>query len=335
MLWSTAWAVSTVQFVAVATPTSTTSGSPTGATEDDDIPENDRVDASSSVTKSSSSFIVPEGWIKWAEEHEMASQQAERLDQTKHWTDALFDVHGHQIFQLGLFNADPHPGNVILIDDDYHNNHFDTNPQTKKRKNRLGLIDFGQCKQLSNDEQVRIAQFILAIANDGSDEEVASTFRNLGIQTQNDSTIFLADFARLMFGPLQPKHLSHDWHKKFHKSDRVLYFPNELSMVYRTSLLLRGLAMSLQFNESISDQWKSHAQRVLDRNCTTLEQQDRGEAEQLQQENSQTNQNVVAMTKTEASGNKRNNETSSTLIGRKYHTKTLQRRISANTNVAI
>ena len=291
-MWSTAWAVSTIQFLAAASPSSPPrlSAGENGDRADShgskDSVGDDANDDDVSLSRSIRSSLVPERWIRWAEEHEMAAEQAERLDQTKRWIDALFDVHGHQIFQLGLFNADPHPGNVILIDDNYYpemdNDSIQGNSNKARanaRKNRLGLIDFGQCKRLTNDEQVRVARFILSIANDEPDDEVASAFRQLGIQTQNDSTPFLADFARLMFGRLQPKHLSRDWHQQFHNRDRVLYFPSELSMVYRTSLLLRGLALSLQFNESISDQWKFHAQSVMDRHMS--EQERKSEVQRL------------------------------------------------------
>jgi aarF domain-containing kinase len=131
---------------------------------------------------------------------------------------------------------------------------------------RLGLIDYGQCKRLTPREQVQVAQLVLAVANKESDQAVATAFRNLNISTRNDSTEFLANFGRLMFGPLLPKYMDHDWHRKLHHQDQVLYFPKELSMVYRTSLLLRGLAVSLQLNYSVGDTWKGHAQQAIDRN---------------------------------------------------------------------
>jgi hypothetical protein len=93
---------------------------------------------------------------------------------------------------------------------------------------------------------------------------VATHFRSLGIQTKNDSTEFLAKFARLMFGSFKPEHMDHSWHESLHKEDKVIYFPKELSMVYRTSLLLRGLAMSLQLNVSVGEQWRHHAQAAID-----------------------------------------------------------------------
>ena len=198
--------------------------------------------------------FVSESWVEWADVHQTAAAQAQRLSLTAAWIDALFDVHGHQVFSLGAFNADPHPGNILVIEEE------DGKPST-----RLGLIDYGQCKHLKPDEQYKVARLILSVANNESDASIAAAFRDLKIKTSNDSTKFLANFARLMFGKFKPEHMSHDWHKKLHKQDKVLYFPKELSMVYRTSLLLRGLAISLQINTSIGEQWREHAQKAVER----------------------------------------------------------------------
>jgi len=144
------------------------------------------------------------------------------------------------------------PGNILV---DF--------PTEAGKKATIGLIDYGQCKQLTPDERVKIARLILSIAEKESDEEIATKFRTLGIKTKNDSTRFLADFGRLMFGRFESKHLDHSWHKELHKEDRVLYFPKELSMVYRTALLLRGLAMSLQYNPSVGELWRDHALEAI------------------------------------------------------------------------
>ena len=40
--------------------------------------------------------------------------------------DILLRVHAFEIFELGAFNADPHPGNILMLED-----------------GRLGLIDYG------------------------------------------------------------------------------------------------------------------------------------------------------------------------------------------------
>jgi aarF domain-containing kinase len=197
--------------------------------------------------------LVPSGLHTWAENHSTAFQQADRMALTKEWIDALFDVHGHQIFNLGCFNADAHPGNILVLEE---------NGSTRPK---LGLIDFGQCKRLTPPEQARVARLIVSVANDECDETIAAAFRDLGIQTKHDSTDFLAKLAKVMFGPLQTYHIDHSWNKEFREQDTVTYFPTELSMVYRTSMLLRGLAFSLQFNVSVADLWQGQAQEALGR----------------------------------------------------------------------
>ena len=198
--------------------------------------------------------ITPESWEAWAEAQRNSTQLNLRINWTEEAIHALLDVHGYQILDQGLFNADPHPGNILIIP-----------PGDEKSRDepKIGLIDYGQCKRLSRPEQVRIARLILSVADDDSDEIIAKNFRSLGIQTKNDSTRFLANFARLMFGSFKPEYLDHSWHRELHKEDKVVYFPNELSMVYRTSLLLRGLAMSLQQNISVSKLWRHHAQNAV------------------------------------------------------------------------
>jgi len=204
-------------------------------------------------------MFVPSSVLGWAEVHRTAAQQAKRLSWTREWIDALFDTHGHQVFNLGCFNADAHPGNILVLEQD----------ETSSERPKLGLIDFGQCKRLTRDEQVQIGRLIVSVANRESDDAIADAFRGLGIRTKNDSSVFLAQFARLMFGRLESYHLNPSWHRELRKEDVVTYFPNQLSMVYRTSMLLRGLAISLQVNVSVGDLWKSHAQAAIERMDST------------------------------------------------------------------
>jgi aarF domain-containing kinase len=207
------------------------------------------------VASNTSTMIVSPAWLEWAKNHENAASQAEMLEWTNDAIDALFDIHGYQIFNQGLFNADAHPGNILIIQND------DMKKRNTNRK--LGLIDYGQCKRLNLDERRRVAKLIVSVADDESDEQIASNFRDLGIITKNDSTRFLSSFARLMFGKFRNEYLKRDWHKSLHEEDEIVYFPNELSMVYRASLLLRGLAMSFQINVSVGEKWRQHAQTTL------------------------------------------------------------------------
>lgn len=68
--------------------------------------------------------------------------------QTRGQLELLLRTLGHQIFVDGVFHADPHPGNVLLLPD-----------------GRLGLIDFGQCVRLTSRQRLLLARLILALAD--------------------------------------------------------------------------------------------------------------------------------------------------------------------------
>lgn len=58
----------------------------------------------------------------------------------------LFNYFVRQIFEVGVFHADPHPGNVLLLED-----------------GSLGLLDFGSVGRLDRFQQLALAQALLAI----------------------------------------------------------------------------------------------------------------------------------------------------------------------------
>lgn len=100
------------------------------------------------------------------------------------YVDLLVDVHGHQIFVDGAFNADPHPGNVLVLND-----------------GRLGLIDYGQTRQLSDAERLAYAGVVVSLGEEGSDAvKVAERFRDCGFVPRHpgDSDT-LAQYAALFF----------------------------------------------------------------------------------------------------------------------------------------
>ena len=69
----------------------------------------------------------------------------------------LVDAYGVMLLGTGLFQADPHPGNVLI---------------DVAAGGRVGLIDFGQCKRLSPEEQQGFARLLLALAAAGDPRDV-------------------------------------------------------------------------------------------------------------------------------------------------------------------
>eukprot|EP00729_Bicosta_minor_P010428 gene10428-26655_t len=200
-----------------------------------------------------STIVYTQGWAAYTVSglNAVAATASTKVNATKsrEWMDTLFAVHGYEIFCTQVFNADPHPGNIIVLPDD-----------------KLGLIDYGQCKRLDAATRFQIARVICAVADSKPDEEIASAFRDLGIRTTNNSTTFIATFARLIFGRIRSEHLSHDWHMALHKTDKITVFPAELVLVARVAALLRGLGLSLQYNIDIGERWKPFAEQTIANN---------------------------------------------------------------------
>eukprot|EP01126_Amoeba_proteus_P002666 TRINITY_DN10842_c0_g1_i2.p1 TRINITY_DN10842_c0_g1~~TRINITY_DN10842_c0_g1_i2.p1 ORF type:complete len:500 (-),score=80.46 TRINITY_DN10842_c0_g1_i2:1171-2670(-) len=91
--------------------------------------------------------------------------------------ETLHDVHAHQIFFDGLFNADPHPGNILLMED-----------------GRLGLIDYGQVKSLGEKTRIQYAKLILAIARDDEEKMIDLLWNDIGKQWYQRRVLFFFFF---------------------------------------------------------------------------------------------------------------------------------------------
>merc|ERR1712166_1332026 len=120
---------------------------------------------------------------------------------------------------------------------------------------RLGLIDYGQCRALQPAFQLNLAKLIVAVAEHADDTTLANAMRATGVTTVNDNEEFLAFFARILFGRFEARFMDHSIHRKLHKADRFKDWPTDLFLVVRTVTLLRGLSMCLQHVPCVADEW--------------------------------------------------------------------------------
>lgn len=160
----------------------------------------------------------------------------------------VLDVHGYQLFFCPLFNADPHPGNILLMPD-----------------GRIGLIDFGQCRRLTSEQKDQLAHLLQAVAKPASpeaDRQVASAFEATGVRTKHGDQEFLALLPRLMFSRIHTEWI-HGNIKEVLQRDRIVEVPVHMVMAYRTAMLLRGLCLVLQENTSVAEAWSPWAERWL------------------------------------------------------------------------
>jgi len=101
---------------------------------------------------------------------------AERLSELAR---AFFLAYIRQVTVEGLYHADPHRGNVVLLED-----------------GRLGLLDFGLLGRLDNDTRTVLALLLLAIAQNRADD-VADLILELSLTgLESDEAGFLQELRR-------------------------------------------------------------------------------------------------------------------------------------------
>lgn len=93
------------------------------------------------------------------------------------------EAYGRMILLDGLFQADGHPGNIMVM-----------------KKGVVGLIDYGQSKKLPDDYRASFAQLIEALALRKRDSvTVARALDRLGIVTERDDVELKREMAMGMY----------------------------------------------------------------------------------------------------------------------------------------
>ncbi|RLN57720.1 hypothetical protein BBP00_00007390 [Phytophthora kernoviae] len=188
-------------------------------------------------------FVAPVKWTLREDEKHQLLNLPEILK-------LIMDVHGYEIFVDGSFNGDPHPGNIMLLED-----------------GRLGLIDYGQVKHISQEHRVHLAKLIVALAGGSRGDIIEVLTKDMRIRTTNMDPYFLEKQARLMIdnddrfvteGMNAQLFLEH-----LHTIDRIEYIPDEYVMAFRCSLLLRGFSYLLHYKFSHAKSWESVAKQVI------------------------------------------------------------------------
>lgn len=141
---------------------------------------------------------------------------------------------------------------------------------------RIGLIDFGQVKQISGRARETLAKVMLALDERESDtnpqdlEKIGNLALELGVELNNNAqkeapaavAMWLFDGSvETLPGGYDKGELSPNSPVKELKS-----FPQDLVLVGRSSILIKGLSNRLGIPWSLSREWAPTARRVLDGN---------------------------------------------------------------------
>lgn len=169
-----------------------------------------------------------------------ASRIAEKMD-VKNVIDRLFDVWGFSILEAGVFNCDPHPGNILSQQD-----------------GTLGLIDYGQVVTLDLESRRKFARFIVAVA-DGDEQGCKDAMKELEWKTSwmpnvqpKPGTSHEWEWAQGAFGNQLPS-----------QTAQMEQMEGNLLFMGRVVLILKGLAMCFGHRVCVSKMWRKYALRVL------------------------------------------------------------------------
>ena len=153
------------------------------------------------------------------------------------------EAYGRMILLDGLFQADGHPGNILVM-----------------KGGKIGLIDYGQSKRLPDTYRAAFAGLVIALAAK-QNVEISRALDRLGLVVTKPDHDLKAKLARGMFdtrGRINP----FDPDSPIKKAG-IEKFPKDMFFVLRVVQLLRGLANGMGIVDfSSSQQWKPFAEET-------------------------------------------------------------------------
>lgn len=157
----------------------------------------------------------------------------------------ICEAYGKQILETGLFQADAHPGNILV-----------------RKGAQVALLDYGQSKQLTPEERKAFARLVLSM-NSRDYETIARDLESMGVVFEKDGMPRLkARVARNMFdtrGVINPFSESSEI-----KQNAITKFPSDMFFVMRVIQLIRGLAYGMKISDfSTAKQWRKYAKKAL------------------------------------------------------------------------
>lgn len=206
-----------------------------------------------------------------------AAARAATLARARAAVAALVDAYGSMLFGHGLFHADPHAGNVMLLREEGGGIGGRAPP-------RMALLDFGQVKALAAPRRAGLARLVLAM-DEGLPVPVLDALVAMGLNPEappaaavgadghdarpaaGPDPLLASILASVVFdtAPLPAAAVNplDETGRSVLKLAPVRAFPPDLFQVGRTIMILRGLCHAVGADVSATALWRPWAVRAL------------------------------------------------------------------------
>lgn len=164
--------------------------------------------------------------------------------------DTLMRIHGHELLVDGIFNADPHAGNFLLLPDD-----------------RIGLIDYGATKELSREERLICCVLYVALAR-GDEDMLYDIAVAGGYKSKHMRKDIIMKLTRLGFDTFGRDLIGdgnvQQFIDKLYAEDPYEEVADNLVMAQFLSIRLRSVGMQMGHPVVCSNYWGEIAEKALE-----------------------------------------------------------------------
>jgi ubiquinone biosynthesis protein len=208
------------------------------------LPTGSRISIPEVYEDLSTSRVLVMEWLDGVSVREVAWGEARVSERTK-LADLLLRTFLEQMLQDGVFHADPHPGNVMLL-----------------RDGRLALIDFGAAGRLDSVQQAALRELMAGVGRRDADAVAQAVLQVASLRRGVDIADFERALARFMAQHLAPG--ARPDAAMFNAMLRLFFefgitLPAEWSTFFRALIVLEGTLTTIAPDYSVIDAAESIA----------------------------------------------------------------------------
>jgi ubiquinone biosynthesis protein len=188
--------------------------------------------------------------IKGAKLTEIISSNSKKIDK-KLIAKRCLQAYFHMILIDGFYHADPHPGNIMIINHDV-----------------ICFLDFGRCATIDKDLADSIFQLVLFAINNDANGLISHLFRTGLIEEGVDTKSLKADLTALLNSYYSPNIKNVKIGQMLSNLMSIISKydfnrPTELADLTRTLLILEGMGTQLDPDFNIAEEFRPYANKYL------------------------------------------------------------------------